>query len=326
MLYTGLSSFLCTYYFIQINYELTSHNFGSRFFFFFNNNLLLLELLFVLALSTIVTTLFATRQYAEAVYTGLATAGAVISFRRVFFDLKTYLLIFLYLWLLISLLPLIDLFTQKYIHVTDLVLSDIYPLISLVFFITTVYMFFEVGVHYVKSQLILVASAPIFSSVLVASYYLRWTNSRIIHLLLTCFLLVNLQSSSLVFLYWGHSAPYSSFYFSNEIFFFYTAVFVCDVNTFNRVNVSVDFDNILKGSWASSNMNNSYDIDQFWLSHSADTLFNYFYFLDNWIKVFIFIESPNTNVLSILTALSIFVMLCGVSAWYEYSVRPRLNY
>jgi len=37
-----------TYYFIQLNFDLVSHNFGTHFFFFFNNNFFLLELLLLL--------------------------------------------------------------------------------------------------------------------------------------------------------------------------------------------------------------------------------------------------------------------------------------
>ena len=35
--------FVLTYFFIQLNFELVSHNFGSKFFFFFNNNFFFLE-------------------------------------------------------------------------------------------------------------------------------------------------------------------------------------------------------------------------------------------------------------------------------------------
>ena len=36
---------LATYFFIQLNFELVSHNFGSKFFFFFNNNLFSIEVI-----------------------------------------------------------------------------------------------------------------------------------------------------------------------------------------------------------------------------------------------------------------------------------------
>jgi len=37
-----------SYLFIQLNFDLVSHNFGSKFFFFFNNNLFFLEILMLL--------------------------------------------------------------------------------------------------------------------------------------------------------------------------------------------------------------------------------------------------------------------------------------
>ena len=47
--------FLASYIFIQLNFELVSHNFGSKFFFFFNNNLFFIQLLFISALVLIYT-------------------------------------------------------------------------------------------------------------------------------------------------------------------------------------------------------------------------------------------------------------------------------
>ena len=41
---------LLSYFFIQLNFELVSHNFGSKFFFFFNNNLFFIEALALLSL------------------------------------------------------------------------------------------------------------------------------------------------------------------------------------------------------------------------------------------------------------------------------------
>ena len=43
----SLCFFIATYFFIQLNFELVSHNFGSKFFFFFNNNLFSMEVIFL---------------------------------------------------------------------------------------------------------------------------------------------------------------------------------------------------------------------------------------------------------------------------------------
>jgi len=42
-----------TYFFIQLNFDLVSHNFGAKFFFFFNNNLFFLEAIMLLSASYI---------------------------------------------------------------------------------------------------------------------------------------------------------------------------------------------------------------------------------------------------------------------------------
>lgn len=60
-LYLYITLFIFLYYFIQLNFEITSHNFGVRFFFFFNNNLFLIEnillftVLFILKLKNLIT-------------------------------------------------------------------------------------------------------------------------------------------------------------------------------------------------------------------------------------------------------------------------------
>tara|TARA_B110001469_G_scaffold80052_1_gene75732 strand:+ start:1136 stop:1507 length:372 start_codon:yes stop_codon:yes gene_type:complete len=46
-----LAAVLESYFFLQLNFELVSHNFGSKFFFFFNNNLFFLEVLAAMMLS-----------------------------------------------------------------------------------------------------------------------------------------------------------------------------------------------------------------------------------------------------------------------------------
>ena len=172
-LYVCLASFLCVYYFIQINYELTSHNFGSRFFFFFNNNLLLLELLFILVSSIMATLISGIKYSTSNSYIDFSIVFSDINFRKIFFSFKVYLLIFFYIWLLISLLPLVDLSTQKYIHITDLLLSDAYPVITLSFLLSVVYMFFELDLHYVISCSFLLAATTTFSSLLTPSYSIK---------------------------------------------------------------------------------------------------------------------------------------------------------
>jgi len=325
-LYSCLSGFLCTYYFIQINYELTSHNFGSRFFFFFNNNLLLFELVIFLSTVSIVTSLFSIYIYICDVYTSLSNNSKSINFRKVFFNFKVYLLMFFGMWLVISLLPLIDLFTQKYIHITDLFLSNMYTFISFVFVLATLYLFFEANINYLQNQFLTLPLTHIFSTALSATHYYKWTNSKLIHSLLVCFLLTNVQNADLVFLYWGHSTAHSSFYFTSDVYFFYSTVFICDVSSFSRVNTSVDCSGFINGSWTQSSTLNAYDVDQFWLSHSANTLFNYFYFMCNWVKVFILIESSDINVLSLVSMLTI-ITLFSSNLKRGFDIRqPRATY
>ena len=317
-LYSCLSGFLCTYYFIQINYELTSHNFGSRFFFFFNNNLLLFELVTLLSTVSISTLLYSTYIYTCDEYINPSSGSKGINFRKIFFNFKAYLLIFFCVWLAISLLPLIDLFTQKHIHITDLFLSNIYTFISFVFVLSTLYMFFEVSANYLQNQLFVLPLTHIFSSVLGASHYYKWTSGRVIHSLLVCFLLTNVQNADLVFLYWGHSTMYSSFYFTGNMYFFHPTAFICDVNSFSLVNISFDCDNFINCSWTQSSALNAYDVDQFCLSHSANILFNYFYFIRDWVKIFIIIESSDINVLSLVSVLT-------AIALFSSNLKPRFN-
>lgn len=57
---------LLSYFFIQLNFDLVSHNFGAKFFFFFNNNLFFLEAIILLTLLVCALILLATTITKEA--------------------------------------------------------------------------------------------------------------------------------------------------------------------------------------------------------------------------------------------------------------------
>ena len=108
---------LISYFFIQLNFELVSHNFGSKFFFFFNNNLFFLEVILVsilLLLATLTTSKWLRSLQVDSTpfFSPVDTFGSV----RVKAALPSLLLY----WIFYSYKPLLNFFILNFININVL--------------------------------------------------------------------------------------------------------------------------------------------------------------------------------------------------------------
>ena len=319
-------SFLTLYYFIQINYELTSHNFGSRFFFFFNNNLLLLELIILLVICIFkLTYRYVTILIVKKAFTGFKQFPPFSKIRLVFIT-QLWGFVSLSLWFFISLLPLIDIFTQKYIHVVDMPLLNVYKFMQLAL-VTLIALFF--------SKTSLISTNHVFSlfffthnpTLLIVPFSNNNTSlNHTVHSLLISFLILNICTSDLTFLYWSSVNSYTTFYSTDVIYFFYTSAFVCDSVAVNKIFISTDFTNNLLVSWTSMSNFSTYDTDQFLLAFDNSTLLNYYYFITDWVKVFILIQSIDTNIINFLSLIIPTLILVYLKIFKASNLRLSILY
>ena len=299
----GCLSFLAVYYFTQVNYELTSHNFGSRFFFFFNNNLMLLNMLL---LSTLLLFLLASWYLfvvTASTYTLLPKTLGLRSWQKTLLCVQRYLTTFFFIWIFSSLAPLIDIFTQKSIHVTDIFLTDAYFFAQVALTLSVVILFFKLSTTRTPYTLALVAVVPTFGLLAPTLSYGRWSWVQFIHFMLISFLLVVIHTGNLTFLYWAQTTSSTSFYVTDDTYFFYTPIFVCDAGYVNKIYTVTSKHEVFITSWTSLSSNNTYNTDQFWLLQNSTTLFNYFYCVVDCAKVFMLIEVADVSLLSVLATL-----------------------
>lgn len=322
--YSSFLVFLTLYYFIQINYELTSHNFGARFFFFFNNNLLLLELIFILILIMVFLVRWRFRLVISTSYLFIEIRSVFVYFKKMWLAVQGLLWFSWCLWLLLSLLPLIDSFTQNYIHVADINFYKLYKFSQVVFLLFLMSVVFTLRVHTIVTYVAFVFCFP-YTIVLTVPLYLEKFNWVILlHILISLFVALNIFVSNLSFLYWGFNNGYTTFYTSGNLYLFYTSILVCDSDNFNEVFFMTSGDQSFISSWTTTTMfSNSTDIDSFGLVFNCNSLFNYFYFITDWIHIFILIESVDTSTLSFLLLIALLLVL--IKLWSRYDKHLSLR-
>lgn len=326
-LYSSFSSFLILYYFIQINYELTSHNFGARFFFFFNNNLLLLELICFLILTTVLLICWRYELIIKNSYLFNESSSILLHFKKLWLATYTILWFNFCVWMTYSLLPLIDIFTQNYIHVTDVNLYNIYTFSQVIFLLFITSTSFALTLRSVVTHLVILNSYPYLEMLLVPFYMNKWGSVRVAHMLISGFVTLNICMSNMTFLYWGSSNDYINFYTTNRVYSFYTTISVCDGDNFNIIFITTNDDNLIVSSWTTvPTFSNSTNVDQFGLIFNYDTLFNYFYFVTDWVKIFIMIESVDTPMLGVLPLASLLLILIKSLQWYGVSTYTKNVY
>lgn len=325
-IYVSFISFLTLYYFIQVNYELTSHNFGSRFFFFFNNNLLLLELIILL-----VGCMFKlTYRYVKALIVKKTLTGfkrfSRLNTTNLFFITQLWGFTSLSLWFLTSLLPLIDIFTQKYIHVVDITLFSLYKFTQLTLVVLTLLFFFNTSLTPINHIFSLFLFIPNPTLLIIPFSNASVSISRTIHLSLVSFLILNICTSDLMFLYWSSVSSYTTFYSTNTVYAFYTPVFICDSVAVNKIFISTDFTNNLLVSWTTMSNFSTYDTDQFLLLFNNDVLLNYYFFIADWVRIFILIQSTDTNIISFLSLATLTLILVYLKIFKASSLRLSILY
>ena len=117
--FTALAALvLCSYVFMQINFELVSHNFGSKFFFFFNNNLFFLEIIVLSMVLTIgIYRTSVLRRSLQSFHNGLKVKEIPFSLSSSVLVIPSIVGMF---WLLWSFRPLMSHFLWKFFEINAL--------------------------------------------------------------------------------------------------------------------------------------------------------------------------------------------------------------
>ena len=202
-----LSGVLLSYYMLQLNFELTSHSFGSRFTYFFNNNLFLLEVFTVLCVHALFQ-IGHKRQLRTRLLAGLtdsplrlctsSTSRAAIIWFGVFVGV---------ILLISSFLPLLNYFFWRYLKVNSF----------------NSYILIEFWVYFISFSLTLLSLAQLtgvglillltltfqldFLILLLLSVRVLWGRLQLFHILTFSFLVVNIWSYQFQLVWWVNPSP-----------------------------------------------------------------------------------------------------------------------
>jgi len=298
-----------TYFFIQLNFELVSHNFGSKTFFFFYNPLFFLETLVILLSLTIFTcrNLYLLRdQLITLIW--YRTPRTWLSLRWP--ALTTFNLLFSAV-LISSLLPLANYFIWNYFGINTV---NLYGYVSMM----VVYITLTTSLTFTSYRfLIYVLFMGIGTSSYIPTISLflllastNWISSLLLHLTWLLSTNVNLLSWSISLTSWSFTSIHEELSFMNYLLYTKQYLFTC--NTFFTDKTTVYYSNV--GYWNSSSWNtacaaNSFNLRPSTLIYDVGTCFNYHHIESGWLNTSLFIETVYLNTLlnTILGSLTLLV-------------------
>jgi len=315
---------LLSYFFIQLNFELTSHSFGNRFTHFFNNNLFFFEL--VVALTWVLNSLVVQVFWWKSVMRALIKQ---YSFFRVWWSTSTLVLTFILVSLItivlaLSYTPLMNYFLWRFFRVN----SFNWPsYIHKVIFCLTVILGFIlqnltrplltipviVGIYFNLDYSIL---HLLMTILLFRSFYL-------LHWFVLILLVLNIWSYNLQFAYWLNLILFwdhfeSTTFVSNQQTSFTCHNFFVDKTCYYSTNNS-----LRAPHFNFSYKSNSLAVNDFLLLSSGDTFTSLFFSKVIWSTTSLLIELPTTNTfVEALILTKLFLYLTSLS--YYWGIRALL--
>ena len=110
--------FLLSYFIIQLNFELVSHNFGLKFFYFFNNNFFFLLIFFIISINFYYKYKLFMIGYVEIIFSYLNFFSYNTNQKTLINNFKIFIFSLFILWPILSYLPLINYFYWTFFNVS----------------------------------------------------------------------------------------------------------------------------------------------------------------------------------------------------------------
>ena len=291
---------LISYFFIQLNFELVSHNFGSKFFFFFNNNLFYLEatalLVSWLLISTCILLLDKTRNSLIQIKTlPMSTLTAPL--------IRLIPALVVLTWVMLSYRPLLNYFFWNFlsIHAVSIDLSiqptNLLAALSLLFVLTRMSPvdLFLVGLYLTTT------TNWMWSIVLSTASY---TTRGSLHIFLLLFSIVNLTLNNLISVLGSTSSLLSYSVAGNSIALESSASYLLDTTSLEVACLKASSNGSNTSSWGLYTGSNSQTV-----SHSAfcvnQELFQVVYTLGH-----LYLHTSLELLLPLTGSLNLFFLIC----------------
>ena len=293
-----------SYFFIQLNFDLVSHNFGSKFFFFFNNNLFFLEVSTVLLLligvwsSRGLTLLYQLGMYRVHILRPRVAVSPILRQAPFWVPL---------LWVIISYKPLLNYFVWNFLALNlfnfeiSLQAVNLIALIALTVWLPST-------VFLSKSILIAYSIKAVNWFWALGILLLSRSSLHSFHILLVWFTLTNLAVAELSLASWLVESNYNYFQLSTSLFEMTSKLFIVDTVGFEFVDHWTTPYSALIPSWNLVAVSNSSSVNFFTLLFTNGALSNLYSLVTLYATSYLTLELPYLTALNSLAVAALFLL------------------
>lgn len=301
----SLTLIIFSYFFIQLNFDLVSHNFGAKFFFFFNNNLFFIEVL-LLNILTVGFTYYYYFGLTTNVY--LAQPLATLRVGTTSYFIRSLVPLILVVWVIWSYRPLLNYFLWNF---ADINVFNFEPSLQPVNLLAVIVMFLWLTQIRASFVAICMATLPLFSNPLFALLIFFSINSRftVIHASLAWIGLLNIVLYDLVLVSWASSSSYFYVVADTTTLLCGDALLVVDNTSVEQVRTWLSFTDISSFSWNILAVSNSPAVNFFTLDLSHSFFENYYYLSFIYTNACLWLELPLMGTLNLLFWAPLFLIL-----------------
>lgn len=309
---TTMILLVLSYFFIQLNFDLVSHNFGSKFFFFFNNNLFFIELLLGLS--------FTLYLILRNLYSNRNRLVTLTSYdKRHTLDVLQWLgILILYSVMLVvlssSFLPLLNYFIWSYFSINSFNFHVYLPFFVtpvLVFLLLTFFSYRLFPYAFLLSVCIWTQNPITIMLLLLTS--VQWSLISITHLSILLMFAINIVSYSMNFVYWYPAMFHEEIPLSRAVSYVKQSLLVCDMFFVDKsMTYQSSSSNWNVNSWNTCYNTNSFNLNSFVLLCDSYVYCNYYNLSDGWLSPSLFIETNYLNNLLDVLLLSTLTMFIFV--------------
>ena len=304
-----ISLLITSYFFIQLNFELVSHNFGSKFFFFFNNNLFSIEVILSLLLTLLTT--FRYYRYSSEIELTFLDRCIQINTTATLSLFKNYLPFLILAWLFLGYKPLMNYFSWNFLGLNLFNYDSSLQTINLLLLIGLLLW----AMTYTKHPLLLCAHFTSLSVNWIWILLLTFTFSTMttrVHGLIVTFTVLNLTLADLFPVYWFTQIPYLNTFLPSATSWVSELSAAADTYSWDLVRGISTLSTRTTSSWDTISLMNAPSTNFFSLELSNSRSLNYYELGASYTIAYLEFQLP-------LTPTLVYVFLLG--AFYLFFLR-----
>ena len=315
-----LTLLLMAYFFIQLNFEIISHNFNFKLFRFFNNDLLFLELFLIFLL------LFSKKWCAVlhcwvTFYTTVPITLPAV--KTIGFRVLSLLLTSLFINILVlSFLPIVNYFSWNFFA-----LPISYKIADVKFFIflISLYLYFFFARLPFLNWFLTLFLVTTYSNFLFFVFFLPYQKIRQIHFSLVLLFGVNLFSLYFDFLSWTYNPVIDLLLTNSNFLYEQSHHWTIAEGVIDRTTANSDEQGFYTLCWTISGLTNIWEVNSFNLFFSHSTLCNFYSVIFEYFPSYILIELHNIINLNLITICFIFLFVINWFSQHLFSQKLTLN-